>query len=307
MSLPSSVPHGSASSADPSPDGHNSETANHPAIASADEETVRAVNDLLSSATTHPRHPDPRSGLLESHILPVIYTKYHFEDCKLGFLQYTSEMVEKHQAIGITLKKGDIAIYWVIQVRREYPDGHPLRQILMEQMDTPEIQLFWQRQIKRSSKDKNLLRTLKERVKKLNKKVKLLNQQIAQMHKEHDKPVEENNGDKSRDVSDHLSRVKLYDPASKQLRKRKRGVSVGGYGRENENWDAQEDDRGTEKKTTANAIEKARKEESKASAQVEQYASEGASVPYAPRALTSGELAVHSEFTVDDGEEKKGG
>ena len=57
-------------------------------------------------------------------------------------------------------------------------------------MDTPEVQLFWQRQIKRSSKDKNLLRTLKDRVKELNKKVKLLNQQIAQMHKEHDKPVE---------------------------------------------------------------------------------------------------------------------
>ena len=103
-------------------------------MASADEETVRTVNDLLSSATSHPRHPDPRSGLLESHILPVIYTKYHFEDCRLGFLQYTKEMVEKHQEVGITLKKGDVAIYWAIQVRREYPDIHPLRQTLMDQV-----------------------------------------------------------------------------------------------------------------------------------------------------------------------------
>ena len=103
-------------------------------MASADEATVRTVNDILSSATTHPRHPDPRSGLLESHILPVIYTKYHFEDCNLGFLQYTKDMVEKHQEVGITLKKGDTAIYWAIQVRREYPDGHPLRQKLMAQV-----------------------------------------------------------------------------------------------------------------------------------------------------------------------------
>lgn len=56
-------------------------------------------------------------------------------------------------------------------------------------MDRPDIQLFWQRQIKRSSKDKNLLKTLNTRVKELNKKVKLLNKRIAQMHKEHDKPV----------------------------------------------------------------------------------------------------------------------
>ena len=80
-------------------------------MASADEATVRTVNDILSSATTHSRHPDPRSGLLESHILPVIYTKYRFEDCNLGFLQYTKEMAEKYQEVGITLKKGDIAIY----------------------------------------------------------------------------------------------------------------------------------------------------------------------------------------------------
>ena len=50
--------------------------------------------------------------------------------------------------------------------------------------------------------------------------------------------------------------------------------------------------------------EKARKEESKARARVEEYASEGASVPYAPRALTSGELAVYSEFIVDHGRRK---
>ena len=56
-------------------------------------------------------------------------------------------------------------------------------------MDGPGIQLFWQRQVKRSSKDKNLVKTLSKRVKELNKEVKLLNRQIAEMHKEHDKPV----------------------------------------------------------------------------------------------------------------------
>ena len=134
MSSSSSVPHVSASSPNPSPDDRNYQTTTHPTIASADEEIVRSVNDLLSNATSHPRHPDPRSGLLECHILPVIYTKYHFEDCNLGYLQYAKEMVEKHQEVGITLKKGDVAIYWVIQVRREYPDGHPRRQTLMKQI-----------------------------------------------------------------------------------------------------------------------------------------------------------------------------
>ena len=40
---------------------------------------------------------------------------------------------------------------------------------------------------------------------------------------------------------------------------------------------------------------------------MERYASEGTSVPYTPRALTSEELAVYSEFIVDHEEEEKGG
>ena len=54
-----------------------------------------------------------------------------------------------------------------------------------------------------------------------------------------------------------------------------------------------------------NAVEKARKEESEARARVEQYASEGANVPYAPGTLTNEELAVHSEFTVDNDYEEE--
>ena len=54
-----------------------------------------------------------------------------------------------------------------------------------------------------------------------------------------------------------------------------------------------------------NAVEKARKEESQARARVEEFASAGANVPYAPTALTSEELAAHSEFTVDDDYEEK--
>ena len=48
-----------------------------------------------------------------------------------------------------------------------------------------------------------------------------------------------------------------------------------------------------------NAVEKARKEESEARARVKQYASAGANVPYTLGTLTSEELAVHSELTVD--------
>ena len=55
-----------------------------------------------------------------------------------------------------------------------------------------------------------------------------------------------------------------------------------------------------------NAVEKARKEESEARARVKQYASAGPNVPYTLGTLTSEELAVHSELTVDgDYEEEK--
>ena len=73
--------------------------------------------------------------------------------------------------------------------------------------------------------------------------------------------------------------------------------------------DAQEviGDAEDENEATINAVEKARKEESEARAHVEQYASEGAIVPYTPGTLTCEELAVHSEFVVDEEEESKGG
>ena len=43
-------------------------------------------------------------------------------------------------------------------------------------MDRHDIQLFWQHQIKRSSRDKTALKSLNKKVKELNKKVKLLNE-----------------------------------------------------------------------------------------------------------------------------------
>ena len=134
MSFSFRMPRGSASPSEPPTTDDISQETIHPASGSANEAAVCAANDDLSSAGDCDRHPDPRSGLLESHIFPVIYTKYHFEDLKFGYLQYTKEMVEKHQEMGTELKEGDIALYWVIQVRREYPDGHPLRRILMEQV-----------------------------------------------------------------------------------------------------------------------------------------------------------------------------
>ena len=53
------------------------------------------------------------------------------------------------------------------------------------------------------------------------------------------------------------------------------------------------------------AVEKARQEEREGRARVEDFASAGANVPYAPTALTSEELAAHSEFTMDDDYEEK--
>lgn len=55
----------------------------------ATESATRAANGILSNAADHLQHLDPRSGLPKSHIFPVIYTKYHFEDLKFGYLQYT--------------------------------------------------------------------------------------------------------------------------------------------------------------------------------------------------------------------------
>ena len=136
MSISFRVPHGSAplpKLPDAAPDRVSNRLI-HFFRAMSDEAAVCAANDALSGASGHARHPDPRSGLLESHIFPVIYTKYHFEDLKFGYLQYTKEMVEKHHGKGTILSQGDIATYWVIQVRREYPDGHPLRRMLMEQV-----------------------------------------------------------------------------------------------------------------------------------------------------------------------------
>ena len=134
MSFSFRMPRGSASTSEPPTTDGISQKTSHPALGLANEAAVRTANDDLSSAADCDRHPDPRSGLLESHIFPVIYTKYHFEDLKFGYLQYTKEMVEKHQEMGTELEEGDIALYWVIQVRREYPDGHPLRRILIEQV-----------------------------------------------------------------------------------------------------------------------------------------------------------------------------
>lgn len=107
------------------------ETAVEAEIEAAMDSATCAANEIISGAADHPQHPDPQSGLFESH---VIYTKYHFEDIKFGYLQSTKKIAEKHQKMGIRLNEGDIPFCWLIQVRREYSDGHPLRRILMEQV-----------------------------------------------------------------------------------------------------------------------------------------------------------------------------
>lgn len=57
-----------------------------------------------------------------------------FEDLNFRYLQYTKEMVEKYQKMGRKSNEGDIAFYWVVQARRDYPDGYPLWHLLIEQV-----------------------------------------------------------------------------------------------------------------------------------------------------------------------------
>ena len=69
------------------------------------------VNCNAANMTTNRPHPDPRSGLMESHMFPLIYTGHHFEDLKFGYLQYTKEMVDKHAILGTVLDREDVALY----------------------------------------------------------------------------------------------------------------------------------------------------------------------------------------------------
>ncbi|KAK3171988.1 hypothetical protein OEA41_004072 [Lepraria neglecta] len=47
------------------------------------------AEDTLVEAADSPYDADSPSALLESHLEPVIYIKYHFEGLKFGLLQYT--------------------------------------------------------------------------------------------------------------------------------------------------------------------------------------------------------------------------
>ena len=61
---------------------------------------VRAAIDARSDATEHARHLEPRSGLLKTRILPVIYTT-SFRESRVQLLQFTKGMVERREGMGI--------------------------------------------------------------------------------------------------------------------------------------------------------------------------------------------------------------
>ena len=60
-------------------------------------------NDKASEAPRYADHEDPRSSLSGQRIFPVIYTEYHFEDLVCGALQYTIDMLERHEEMGIII------------------------------------------------------------------------------------------------------------------------------------------------------------------------------------------------------------
>ena len=55
---------------------------------SAWDDSLNAKYTLVEAADS-PYDADSPSACLESHLEPVIYIKYHFEDLKFGLLQYT--------------------------------------------------------------------------------------------------------------------------------------------------------------------------------------------------------------------------
>ena len=89
-----------------------------------------------ADALNHENHTGPHLDLSGRLLSPVIYTKHHFEDLKLGALQYAKETIERHEELGVVITQRDMNRHWRKQVKREYNESHPLWSPLLKQVMT---------------------------------------------------------------------------------------------------------------------------------------------------------------------------
>lgn len=75
-----------------------------------------ASNDQTSDILDQGDCNQPHLGWLSRHLLQVIYTKHHFEDLKVRVIEYTKDMIRKHEELGITIIRRDIVSHWRRQV-----------------------------------------------------------------------------------------------------------------------------------------------------------------------------------------------
>lgn len=87
-----------------------------------------------SDAPNQAEHPQPSLDLSGRRLVPVIYTKHHFEELKLSAVQYAKEMIERHEDLGVVVTQRDMNRHWRKQVRREYNKSHPMRAPLLQQV-----------------------------------------------------------------------------------------------------------------------------------------------------------------------------
>lgn len=89
--------------------------------------------DVISDSLNHADHLHGQSTSSNRRLYPVIYTKHHFEVLKLGAVEYTIDMLHRHEERGVAINRKDIARHWGRQIRREYSESHPLRTTLEKQ------------------------------------------------------------------------------------------------------------------------------------------------------------------------------
>ena len=96
--------------------------------------SAKPSDAIISNALSHEDHPDACPSLSCRQICPVIYTKHHFEHLKFGALQYTKDMLQRHEEWQIIITRRDIARHWRKQIRREYSESHPMWTYLQKQV-----------------------------------------------------------------------------------------------------------------------------------------------------------------------------
>lgn len=96
--------------------------------------SAKPSDAITSNALSHEGHPDACPILSCRQVCPVIYTKHHFEHLKFGALQYTKDMLQRHEERQIIITRRGIARHWREQVRREYSESHPMWTYLQKQV-----------------------------------------------------------------------------------------------------------------------------------------------------------------------------